>query len=87
MRLEDIQAALGTYLAREVLFRDTPLEPDADLYDVGFDSLSLSRVLVFVEERFGVHIPDEEVDVDAVTTLAQMSRFVASYVERRAATP
>jgi D-alanine--poly(phosphoribitol) ligase subunit 2 len=43
--LAAIQAALGDYIAEEILLRKTPLGAEDDLFDAGFDSMSLTRVL------------------------------------------
>src|SRR5690606_10052451 len=77
-----IKAALNDYIVSEILLRDEPLAADEDLFDAGFDSMSLSRVLVFVEERFGVAIPDEDVVIDEIATLDALAAFVAGYFER-----
>ncbi|WP_242904546.1 acyl carrier protein [Actinomadura terrae] len=34
---------------------------DADLYDLGYDSLALMEVAARIQQRFSVDIPDEEV--------------------------
>jgi D-alanine--poly(phosphoribitol) ligase subunit 2 len=78
--LATVQRALHDHIVQEILLRKAPLAPDEDLFDAGFDSLSLSRVLVFVEERFGVLIPDEDVLVDDMSTLDRMARFVAGRI-------
>ena len=36
---------------------------------------SLTRTLVFLEDRYGVKIPDEEVVLDEVSTLEKFARF------------
>jgi D-alanine--poly(phosphoribitol) ligase subunit 2 len=74
--LATIQEALGHHIASEILLRGAPLAPDEDLFDAGFDSLSLSRVLVFVEERFNVVIPDQDVVIDELSTVEKWARFV-----------
>jgi acyl carrier protein len=78
--LATIQKALGDHILAEILLRKAPLGADEDLFAAGFDSLSLSRVLVFVEERFGVVIPDQDVVLDEVSTLAKMAAFVEGRV-------
>jgi acyl carrier protein len=75
--------ALHDHIVNEILLREEPLGPDDDIFEAGFDSMSLSRVLVFVEQRFGVTIPDEDVVLDEVSTLATMTDFVAGYVEKQ----
>jgi acyl carrier protein len=78
--LEAVRRALHDHILANILLRRAPLAPDEDLFEAGFDSMSLARVLVFVEERFGVAIPDEDVVVDEVSTLDRMARFVAARV-------
>lgn len=76
MNLETIQSALNDYIVDQVLLRKTPLAPDQNLELAGFDSMSYTRVFVFVEERFGVSIPDHEIDIEQIGTLETMARFV-----------
>jgi acyl carrier protein len=80
--LATIQSALHDHIVGDILLRKAPLSPTEDLFAAGFDSMSLSRVLVFVEERFGVTIPDQDVVLDEVSTLETMSQFVAGYVAK-----
>lgn len=76
--LEEARRALHDHLVNEVLLRREPLGPDEDLFEAGLDSMALTRVLVFIEDRFGLRIPDEEVVVDEVSTLDRMARFVVA---------
>jgi acyl carrier protein len=80
--LETVRRALHDHIVKEILLRKAPLAPDEDLFagGSGFDSMSLTRVLVFIEQRFGVQIPDEEVDLDEVSTVDRMARFVAGRI-------
>lgn len=74
--LATVTSALKEHIEGEVLLRKAPLAPDEDLFAAGFDSMSLSRVLVFVEERFGLLIPDQDVVLDEVSTVDKLARFV-----------
>ena len=74
--LPTITLALKEYVEKEILLRKTPLGLDEDLEKAGFDSMSRTKILVFVEERFGVVIPDHEVDPDEVPTVDKWARFV-----------
>ena len=77
-----VKVALHDHIVGEILFADGPLGGDEDLFDAGFDSMSLTRILVFIEKRFGVVIPDEDVVIDEVATINSMTDFVAGYIER-----
>lgn len=80
MDRDGIRKALHDHIVEEILLRSEPLRSDEDLFDAGFDSMSVSRVLVFVEEQFGVVIPDEEVVIDEIATLDALTHFVARYL-------
>lgn len=82
MEIEAIKSALSAHIMDEVLLRKEPLDPNEDLFAAGFDSMSLSRVLVFVEERLGVAIPDSDVVIEEVSTLEKLARFVKDYAEK-----
>lgn len=74
--LATVRRALKEHVENEILLLKTPLRDDQDLFAAGFDSMSLSRVLVFVEERFGLLIPDQDVVLDEVSTIEKMAEFV-----------
>ena len=80
MDREGIRKALHDHIVAEILLRSEPLRADEDLFDAGFDSMSVSRILVFVEDHYGVVIPDEEVVIDEIATLDQMADFVGRYL-------
>lgn len=74
--LSTVANDLKKHIEEEILLRKTPLSLEEDLFAAGFDSMSLSRVLVFVEERYGLKIPDEDVVLDEVSTVDKWARFV-----------
>ena len=80
--ITSIQAAIGDHITSQILLRTEPLGPDEDLFDAGFDSMSLTRVLVFVEDRFGVAIPDQDVVLDELSTVEKWARFVQERLSR-----
>jgi acyl carrier protein len=73
-------AALLDFLRRQVVKdRRQPLDVDTALVSSGLvDSLSLIGVLAFVEDNFGVVIPDEAATAASMNT----ARSILSLVER-----
>jgi D-alanine--poly(phosphoribitol) ligase subunit 2 len=52
---------------------------DADLLDAGvLDSLALIQLLVHLEERFGVKIAVDELEIDDFRSISSIARLVAS---------
>jgi D-alanine--poly(phosphoribitol) ligase subunit 2 len=80
--VEAVEAALLAFVTKDILLRKEPIGREVDLFEAGFDSLSLSRVLVFVEQRFGVVVPNQDVEIDEIATVASMARFFHGYVAK-----
>jgi acyl carrier protein len=58
------------------------IEPDEDMFKNGlFDSFALAEVGVFIEETFGVYIPDPELTVANMSTLDKMTARVLRDVQ------
>lgn len=83
LSMERVTKELGAFIVDEVLLRSAPLSPEEDLFAAGFDSMSLSRVLVFCEDAFGLVIPDQDVVLDEVSTLDKLSRFVVDFAAKK----
>jgi acyl carrier protein len=61
---------------REGLFTTLlPLPPDrwpdddADLFELGLDSLRVMRLLVFIEEKLGVVLPDHDITPESIRSV------------------
>lgn len=52
---------------------------DADLFENGMDSLRLMQILVFIEQDIGVHLPDEEVTHERMSTVRSIVEFVGRH--------
>ncbi|HVN54399.1 MAG TPA: acyl carrier protein [Anaerolineaceae bacterium] len=70
----EIKPRLREYLLTQLIRRpDYPLKDDEPMISMGLiDSFSLAQVAVFVEDTFGVYLPDTDLTVDNMDTLNQM---------------
>ena len=76
----DIKSMLEHYILDELLVSDrrTKIDPDESLINSGvIDSLSLLRLIAFIEERFDVRIEDVEVVPDNFETISVMEGLIA----------
>ncbi|MCI0393978.1 MAG: acyl carrier protein [Chloroflexi bacterium] len=76
-----IKDELRKYIRRELL-RNTnyPLQDHDSLINGGFlDSFAVVDLIVFIEEKFGVYIPNEVIDADKMDSLEQMAIFVLEW--------
>lgn len=77
----DIQASLTRFIVDELLVgaKKTELTPETSLISSGIiDSLSLIRLINFIESHFGVTIEDHEVVVENFETLNNLAALIAS---------
>ena len=63
----------------EVLGDVSELKTDIKLSEQGIDSLDIVNVYLLLEEKFGIKIPDK--DLDKVTTINEIVEYVNSKLE------
>jgi len=74
----EVIAQLKTFICTELVRNaDLDLADDEPIISGGIiDSFSLAHVAVFIENSFGVTIPDTELTVENMDTLEQMAQRV-----------
>jgi acyl carrier protein len=74
----DQKAKLANYIKSEIIRRrNANLNYDEDLLGAGIlDSLSILRLVAFIEKTFGVQVPDEDVVYDNFQSINALSRYL-----------
>ena len=69
---------LRQFVFQELLFVAEPDQfTDADdLLDAGLDSMGIMRLIMFIENEFGVTLPDEEIDPDNVQSFNTLEQWI-----------
>ena len=49
---------------------------DDDLLEAGLDSMGIMRLVLFIEEKFGVTLPDEEIEPDNIQTVNRITAWI-----------
>lgn len=75
-----IERALAEFIGREIAYdREPPhVDPGEPLLDGLVDSTDMLRLVLFVEERFGVRVGDEELVPEHFETVRHLAEFVES---------
>lgn len=75
MNREEVQKRLRAFICTELLHNPSyPVADDEPLITGGLiDSMSLVRLGVFLEDAFHLYIPDTDLTVDNMDTLAQIT--------------
>lgn len=71
-------ADVRKFISDELLYGDElELKPETNLIEAGvIDSMSLLRLIAFLEERFQIEVPDEAVLPDNFRSLNAIERFL-----------
>lgn len=84
--IKNMEKVIRKYIVEEIMFQteedypafDTPLLEDGII-----DSMGLQMLLLFLEEKFNVALPDEELVPENFETIQKISDFVKKYMNSR----
>jgi len=77
---EELIQKLGEYIAKNILKQPNRiLKPNQPLLSSGLvDSFSVVDISIFVEDTFGVHIDDSELNAETFDTLEALAALIES---------
>ena len=81
----NIEGQILAFLQREVFSSQTDLTEDSDLIAGGFDSMSLMRLLLFIEKTYGFWMPVAEVTATNLKNVRSLAAVVARLIHERQA--
>lgn len=64
------------YIEKNILSADVKIDATTNLKQVGIDSFSIVEIILFIERKFGVIIPDEKLIPDNFKTLQVLAATV-----------
>jgi len=80
---QEIETKLLDFLKREVFAPDVVVTPETDLVTAGFDSMSLVRMLVFIETDYGFWIPESEITGEALKDVRALAGTITRLLNAR----
>jgi len=82
LQIEQIKGHLVSFLKNEIFDASVTLETDTDLFESGFDSFSLIKLIVFMEKNFRIHIPDEKITEETFRSINSLSELVYAFQQQ-----
>jgi len=76
MNREEISKALQHFVQTEILAGSRVIDEQTDLRTAGVDSFSVVEIILFIESRFGIVIPDEKLLPENFESLHNLSALV-----------
>lgn len=76
MEITTIIEEIKTYIQQNILAEAVQIDADSDLKNAGIDSFSTVEIILFIERKFGIAIPDEKLLPDNFKTLQALASTV-----------
>jgi acyl carrier protein len=83
MEAQQIETDLLGFVRREVFAPTLEITAETDLVGAGFDSMSLVRVLLFIETTYGMWIPEREITSETLSNLRSLATAVCRLLHER----
>ncbi|MFO7560786.1 MAG: phosphopantetheine-binding protein [Desulfobacterales bacterium] len=79
LQINQIKGPLASFLKTEIFDSSVILETDTDLFESGFDSFSLIKLIVFIEKKFRIHIPEEKITEETFRNINSLSELIYAF--------
>jgi acyl carrier protein len=79
--MNDIEQMVRAYIAENILFSDNgyPYPDDASFLEEGIvDSMGIMELVMFVDEKFGITVEDEELVPDNFDSVSRLAAYIRS---------
>ena len=76
MDTETIIRDIKKYIEQNLLAEDVMIDATTELQDAGIDSFSIVEIILFIERKYGVAIPDDQLAPENFRTLEALSLTV-----------
>ncbi len=72
---------LRDFIFQELIFVESPDQFDDrdDLLEAGLDSMGIMRLIMFIEDEFGVTLPDTEIEPDNIGSFNALDNWIKKH--------
>ena len=74
--LADLEQEIRTLIEGRILDGQVSLETTAPLDEAGVDSMAVIQILLLIEKRFGVWLPESDVTRENLKTVQSLARIL-----------
>lgn len=69
---------LRDFIFQELIFVANPEQfgDEDDLLEAGLDSMGIMRLIMFIEDQYGITLPDTEIEPDNVQTFNALEQWI-----------
>ena len=82
---ETIIRDIKTYIQKNITAEEVMIDAATELQDAGIDSFSIVEIILFIERKYGVAIPDDKMEPENFRTLEALSQTVLGLMNAKQA--
>lgn len=76
MNQQDITGEIKKYIEKNILDASVKIDAKTDLKSAGIDSFSTVEIILFIERKYGVSIPDDKLVPENFKTIQSLAATV-----------
>ncbi len=73
---QQIISELKEFIESDILDLAVKLDPDSSFQTAGIDSFSIVEIILFIQQRYHISIPDDQLVPENFSTLRYLARLV-----------
>jgi acyl carrier protein len=76
-----VESQLTKYITEEIAIgRPKDIQPDDDLFGSGIlDSLGILQLVMFIDERFSISVPDEDLVFENFSSISAITKYIEEH--------
>ncbi|MBT7968567.1 MAG: acyl carrier protein [Methylococcales bacterium] len=76
-----MKTVIRDFIFQELIFVTDPKQfsDDDDLLEAGLDSMGIMRLIIFIEEQYGITLPDTEIEPDNVQNFNALEQWILKH--------
>lgn len=76
----EISLELCKFIAENLIAPNVKVEPEVPLETLGLDSFSIIEIILFIERRYGLTLPDHELTKENIYSPDSLAKCVVKYI-------
>jgi len=78
-----LEKEICSFIQSELVAKEIVVEPGSFLSEIGLDSFSKIEIVLFLERKFGIELPDEILTPENIESPSSLSKCAIEYVAQQ----
>jgi len=79
MNVQELEKELCGFVKENLLAEKVEIQPETILASVGLDSFSMIEIVLFLERKFGIELPDETLTPENIKSVSALCKCAIGF--------